>query len=72
MTASRYVTVWCDGPDCVQWCTATGSQHTAVDARKAAAAVGWSVQRPGGRDLCPDCWRDLRATPTTPATEETT
>jgi hypothetical protein len=58
MTASALVTIWCDGDDCVQWCTATGVDRTAAESRRAAKRVGWAVGLPGGRDLCPDCRRN--------------
>lgn len=52
------MTVWvlwsihCDG------CQVGGGYddcRTAADARECAKLDGWSVSRPGGRDLCPDC-----------------
>ena len=69
MTASRNVTIWCNG--CGTW--TSGGAHTAADARAEARTEGWrtgvpgthvipedsrarSLFRPGDpRDFCPDC-----------------
>lgn len=59
MTATRMVTIWCDGkvPPAGMDC---GRHHigdgTAAEARRELAEPGpgqWLVGLPGGRDLCP-------------------
>lgn len=53
MTASRHVTIWCDGEDSQGRCwDFTGGDHPrAKEARRDAAESGW-VHR-DGKDLCP-------------------
>lgn len=34
------------------------SCETASIARSNARSDGWHVNRPGGRDVCPECWED--------------
>lgn len=58
VTASNYVTLWCDqGPTdddpypCLEWYG--GHTATAKDTRRDARVHGWAVALPGGRDLCP-------------------
>lgn len=53
MTASRHVTIWCDGEDaqgrCWEW--TGGDQPRALNARRDARQNGWVYR--DGRDLCP-------------------
>ena len=55
MTASAYVTVWCDnltnGLRCHRFLET--EYRTAARARKKARGEGWKTALPGGRDLCP-------------------
>lgn len=51
MTATRYVTIWCDGDGCGDWIGQ--HEHTAVAARVYARNHGWG--RKVGNDLCPAC-----------------
>lgn len=59
MTASRYVTIWCDerdwssldNPGCGKFIGE--GEHTAADARRVARHYGWQVGLPGGIDYCP-------------------
>lgn len=56
MTATRDVTIWCDGVEDGYSC---GNWYTEHDAKRARAHLGapgparWLVGLPGGRDLCP-------------------
>lgn len=59
MTAVRYVVLRCNGrADC-----GAETHHpfsdciTAGELRKARREEGWHT-RPGGRDICPNCWKD--------------
>lgn len=55
MTATPYVTIWCDnetdGVPCVRFIET--EYHTAKTARASARREGWIVSIQGGRDLCP-------------------
>lgn len=53
MTATKEVTIWCDGPDCLRWTYGAGVSRTAKEARWGARLKGW-VHR-NGKDLCPYC-----------------
>lgn len=58
MSATKDVTIWCDGPGCHSWTYGGGQPlHTVALAREAARKLGWKCYRPGGRtrDLCPVC-----------------
>lgn len=48
MSLSRYVTVFCDTPECSLW---AGQEETAAAARRVAKRAGWT--RRDGRDYCP-------------------
>lgn len=54
MSADRVPAVNCDGPDCHN-ATHTPLARTVAEVRRIRRADGWHA-RPGGRDLCPDCW----------------
>jgi hypothetical protein len=57
MTAARYVAVRCDGPDCyAETHHAFSDGMTVTELRAARREDGWHA-RPGGRDICPDCWK---------------
>lgn len=64
MSATREVTIWCDGvlPDgtrCPSW--SYGTEHprsTAKQARASIRKLGW--RRVGSRDLCSSCVEELR------------
>lgn len=53
MTASRYVTIWCDGKDAQGECDDffDSGLPTAAMARKDGREGGWAYR--AGRDLCP-------------------
>lgn len=54
MSVSRYMDVWCDNERCPCW-EETAPSKTNTEAREIAEKLGWRVNLPGGRDLCPDC-----------------
>jgi hypothetical protein len=54
MSAALYPAVDCDGPDCDN-ATHAPLARTVTEARQIRRADGWHA-RPGGRDICPDCW----------------
>lgn len=57
MTVWTLVSIVCDG------CKRSGGYddcRTAADARDNARSEGWSVARPGGRDICDECRRGKR------------
>ncbi|MEU9703051.1 hypothetical protein [Streptomyces sp. NPDC047981] len=57
MSGTLYPEVSCDGPGC-HAAIHYPAAHTVTDVRRAAHELdGWH-QRPGGRDICPDCWKD--------------
>jgi len=55
MTVRRYVTLWCDyiGPEGGCYAVYQTADHRADYARAMAKQDGWTVELPGGRDLCP-------------------
>ena len=63
MTASTYVTIWCDcqgcdsHPDhpCGLWCEPGSEEPTAARSRRRARRAGWRTAQPGGKDFCPRC-----------------
>lgn len=55
MTAASYPAVQCDGPGCFAE-THGPLARTVGDVRRLRRADGWHP-RPGGRDICPDCWK---------------
>ena len=55
MTAAVYPVIRCDGTALCDAETGHPMAATATDVRRLRAAEGWH-QRPGGRDICPDCW----------------
>lgn len=54
MSADTYTAINCDGPDCGA-ATHLPYPSTAAEVRRVRRDDGWH-SRPGGRDLCPDCW----------------
>jgi hypothetical protein len=55
MSAVTYTEIRCDGdPECFA-STHTPFPATAAEVRATRKADGWHA-RPGGRDICPDCW----------------
>ncbi|MFD4740578.1 hypothetical protein [Streptomyces virginiae] len=54
MSADNFPAVNCDGPNCTN-ATHSPAARTVTDVRRIRRPDGWH-QRPGGRDLCPDCW----------------
>lgn len=57
MTATRDVTIWCDGIENGHSCDNWHSGDTAKDVRAELGRPGsgrWLVGLPGGRDLCPE------------------
>ncbi|MFD6656857.1 hypothetical protein ACFWEB_17155 [Streptomyces parvus] len=61
MTAARYPVIRCDGRP-VDECGAESSYAmaaTVTEVRQKRREEGWR-QRPGGRDICPNCWKDGR------------
>jgi hypothetical protein len=54
MSADNFPAVNCDGPGCSN-ATHHPTARTVTDVRRIRRPDGWR-QRPGGRDLCPDCW----------------
>ncbi|MER7953879.1 hypothetical protein [Streptomyces sp. NPDC096030] len=56
MSGVLYPAVECDGPDCSN-ATHSASAWTVTEVRRQGREDGWH-QRPGGRDICPDCWKD--------------
>ena len=58
MSAARYVVLRCDGArECVaETHHAYSDCMTAAELRRIRKPDGWHV-RPGGSDLCPDCWK---------------
>lgn len=57
VSVRKYVDVWCDGEGCLTWADQATS-HTSKEARANAKWLGWKVNLPGGRDLCPRCVRE--------------
>ena len=55
MTAANYPAIQCDGPECYAETHAVQAR-TATEVRRLRREDGWHL-RPGGRDLCPDCWK---------------
>ncbi|MFE2164836.1 hypothetical protein ACFXB3_07150 [Streptomyces sp. NPDC059447] len=55
MTADNFPAINCDGPDC-HASTHHPFARTVSDVRRLRRPDGWH-QRPGGRDICPDCWK---------------
>lgn len=51
MTATKDVTLWCNGPGCVEWTTAGHSR--VADTRRLAHLEGW--HHIGDKDFCPRC-----------------
>lgn len=47
--------VHCDGPDCERPEINHPDARTVDDVRRLRREDGWHA-RPGGRDICPDCW----------------
>ncbi|MFC8463376.1 hypothetical protein [Streptomyces sp. NPDC057250] len=58
MTAASYPVVRCDGDDCGAE-TSHPQAETVTQVRILRRGEGWR-NRPGGRDICPDCWKDDR------------
>lgn len=61
MTAVRYVALRCDGPGDGSGCYAEihhafSDGMTVTELRRVRREDGWRT-RPGGRDICPDCWK---------------
>ncbi|TGG81680.1 hypothetical protein [Streptomyces albus] len=56
MSADLYAAVNCDGPDCFN-AIHYPDARTATDVRRRSRQDGWH-RRPGGRDLCPSCWKE--------------
>lgn len=54
MTATRDVTIWCDGVDGRYPCVCWDMGDDAKSVRATLRREGWLVGLPGGRDLCPD------------------
>ncbi|MFD0562885.1 hypothetical protein ACFQ2M_13255 [Kitasatospora saccharophila] len=56
MSADTYTAINCDAKngECGN-ATHLPTPSTATEVRRARAADGWHT-RPGGRDICPDCW----------------
>jgi hypothetical protein len=55
-------TINCDqmvSPDCLYWDT-NGRPENAATLRAGLAKDGWSVNRPGGEDICPPCVARIR------------
>ena len=48
--------VWCDV--CGDGCEGDQSCQTAQEARDRIKFDGWHTNRPGGKDICADCWAD--------------
>lgn len=57
MTATNYPVIRCDGSVHCDAETGYPGATTAAEVRRGARE--WH-QRPGGRDICPDCWKDGR------------
>lgn len=56
MSAHRITVIRCNGhPDCGAETHTPRLDGRAVDVRAFRRHDGWH-QRPGGRDICPDCW----------------
>lgn len=55
MSADNFPAVNCDGPGCSS-ATHAPLASTVTEVRRLRKEDGWH-QRPGGRDLCPDCWK---------------
>jgi len=56
VTAASYPVIRCDGSARCDAETGHPTATTATDVRKLRTPDGW-CQRPGGRDICPDCWK---------------
>ncbi|MFD8949415.1 hypothetical protein ACFV0B_11230 [Streptomyces xanthophaeus] len=56
MTADNFPSINCDGPECSK-ATHHPFAKNAGDVRRLRRPEGWR-QRPAGRDICPDCWKD--------------
>lgn len=67
MTATPYITLWCDDGDDDETGThrcstfREGNDSRAAHVRAEARAEGWEVGLPGGRDLCPRHAAERRA-----------
>ena len=59
MTAASYPVIRCDGSTHCDAEIGHPMALTVTDVRRLRADDGWHV-RPGGRDICPDCWEDDR------------
>ncbi|MFC8267776.1 hypothetical protein ACFUIZ_18895 [Streptomyces cinereoruber] len=61
MTAASYPVISCDGEENLGGPCDAETGHpmarTVTDVRRLRAPEGWHT-RPGGRDICPDCWKD--------------
>jgi hypothetical protein len=58
VTAARYVVLRCNGPECGNETHHPFSDSmTVTELRRARAEDGWHA-RPGGRDICPNCWKE--------------
>ncbi|KAA6216434.1 hypothetical protein [Streptomyces filamentosus] len=63
MTASSHPVpvIHCDGEENLGGPCDAETTHpdarTAADVRRLRTGDGWHT-RPGGRDICPDCWKD--------------
>jgi hypothetical protein len=53
MAAIRMVYIDCDTDDCLASTADEGTDDTAIEARRHARALGWTVRR--GKDICPAC-----------------
>lgn len=56
MSGTLYPEVSCDGPGCFAAIHYPATRTITEVRRTARTRDGWR-QRPGGRDICPDCWK---------------
>jgi hypothetical protein len=58
MTAASYPVIRCDGVPTNECAGEIGHPmaYTVTDVRRLRRADGWRT-RPGGRDICPNCWK---------------
>jgi len=56
MSARKSWTINCDG--CGDSDGGDLGAETADERRRELRHDGWHINLPGGRDVCPDCWKD--------------
>lgn len=61
MTATKDVTLWCDGEDCFDWVTTGDSQIPRTRQKAREGKQRWGFR--AGRDLCHECAEKDRIVP---------